>query len=151
MSQDFAFVYLPSSASGTSLSPGSTIPYNTITNQPTPTSISLNAGTGVVTITDQGYYQISFGAMTSTSATNVYYSLQVNGTVQANQRANVSQNTVLGLIPTVTMTSLTCVVKITNPSTLQVVYTTGTTTLTLNDTASDTTGLAAYMNILKLQ
>ncbi len=146
MSVDFAWIYLPGGAA-TAVAAGATVPFTQIQNQPANSHITLNAVTGVVTIKDTGFYQVSYGILEITNLANLKPSLRLNGAIQANQQFTGSTNvgTVKALL------SMTTIVRITTSGSTLDVFNSGGAGWSLNSTDGATGGVSAFMTIVKLQ
>jgi hypothetical protein len=132
----------------TTFAPGATFIFNNIANQPSPTNISLNTATGIVTITRRGSYLVSFGFIQkANSVANLKYSLEVNGAIQSNQQITSSQgggvnSPVCGLTTIVNLPLASNTLQLVNSS---------TTTVQPVSTDNSSTGVSAFWSIMQLQ
>jgi hypothetical protein len=118
-------------------------------NNPPGSKITMQSA-GVVNIADSGFYQVTFGAQPSASATSGLFELKVNG---ASPVTGVGSSTLaldwINATNTRFMQSITTIIEISNPSTLTL---TATNTTTIhNGSATLAGGPAAYMTIIKLR
>lgn len=134
---DFAFIFLNGSAEGTAVDADTSIPFATIANTPVGTNITY--ASPLVTISDTGFYLVTFGV--STRQSNEAFQLLVNG-------MGATENT-LELSASNTILTMTTIINITmNPSTLEIRNV--SSNATVND-RNDGGGPAAYITIVKLQ
>ena len=151
-------IILPGAAAGISVANVASIPFPTgvnPTNAPGNTKITVPT-TGNVTISDLGFYQITFGMTPAQTAVHAW-ELRINGTTPsliggtgATYRINYSASAATSRF----MQSFTVILQIrTNPSILTVVNVSATAAVqTINNPAASAAGSpAAYMTILKLQ
>lgn len=159
---DFAMVYLPGSSSGTAVASGCPVPFSSITNTPSNTNFSLSNGTffaaGTVNVNATGYYLVTFGIMpVATTTTTGAFALEINQVSGVAQQSIDFNQTVSGLgvgeeVHIQQMYTLTTLIHITSaPSTLQVFNISSSGSITLNDERASSSGIAAYMTIVKLQ
>lgn len=149
---DFAWIFQPGGTNtlvGGAGNPTS-VPFSQIANQPPGSKISLNqlgAPTGTqIVINDVGFYQVSWGVQNNTNITNLKFTLLVNGVAQADQQ--VTQTMAGG---NRTMAGLTNIIALTNPGGSTLLLRNDGTNATLNTTDTSTSGVCAYMTIVKLQ
>jgi hypothetical protein len=143
MSQDFAWIWID--GAGTAIGTPATVPYNNIANRPAGTKISLNTGTGVVTIADTGFYLVSYGAQPNANVAGIRLALQVNGATLNDQE--VTGTTAGG---NRFMIGMTAVVQITTINSTLRVQNVGTA-FTAASTNASAANVGAFMSIVKLQ
>jgi hypothetical protein len=155
-SSDFAMVYLLGSAGGTSVANNAVVPFAALSSTPPGSNISL-PNSGSVQIASTGYYQVVLGVMpTSPFTAQGVFELRVGNVGGVPQQSidfqeNPGLAGTLGLAPTLqSMFCLTVIVQITtNPTILTVNNITGSS-VTLNNVRKNTSGICAFMTILKL-
>jgi hypothetical protein len=130
------------SSGGTTVSSGSTVVLSQLASTPPGTKLSL--ASGIITVNDTGFYQVTFGVSSTTASTII----QLHISTIANAAQNVAE---AGALTTNVrgMFSQTVIIQLTTiGSTISLVNATAGS-VTLNDIVSGS-GPCAYISIVKL-
>jgi hypothetical protein len=147
LSSDFGFLYLLGSASGQAVADTTFVPFTSgnFVNTPSNTKLSVtNSGTSTaaISIADTGYYQVTYGVASSTP--NALFTIKsVGGTTLGQQTLQTSA-------ASGQLTTATCIVQVTtNPTTVGLANTTGSS-VTLINPAGANSSVVAFISIIKL-
>jgi hypothetical protein len=157
--QDFIMVYAQtSSGTNVNLVSGDAVPFSTIANQAPGTKMTLTPGsnaapsatTGVVTINDTGFYQVTFGVLPKANATETF-ELRINdltGVAGPVSDPFLVMDYISGAAGRY-FSNLTVIINVTTKGTTLTVNTTSAVVLGTQQGA--TQKVYGYMTILKLQ
>ncbi|HSW68758.1 MAG TPA: hypothetical protein VLI69_01200, partial [Gammaproteobacteria bacterium] len=159
LASDFVMFYRANTgtAAGTSVANGANVVFDQTANTSGGSKISLNTGTGVVTIADKGFYLVTFGLSPDNTNATYAFELRINNTAggAGQQSPAYYVNEWIEAGATVYVNNLTVLVPVTtNPTTLVVTNISGAARSLNNARLAATganTGMEAYITIVKLQ
>ena len=143
LSIDFGYAYLLGSAGGTVVAAGATVILNQLVSTPPGTKLSL--ASGLITVNDTGFYQVTFGASSASASTPI----QLRISTIANAAQNVAEaggtaNNTRGMF------SQTVIIQITTIGSTISLVNAKASSVTLNDLLLGS-GPCAYISIVKLR